>query len=349
MKAMVYTGESGVRLQTVDDPKIDDHDSAIVKVTHCSICGSDSQFYHGINNASTDTNFCLGHETIGEVVELGNHVDRVKSGDKVMLSGLTSKACGLCANCKAGKPFYCHRQQIGIYGNSLALHGGQAEAILVKDANVNATLIPEGLSAEQAVLLTDTLPTAYFGCENAEIKPGGSVAVVGLGPIGLMAVELAFVFGANQVFAIDPVAYRRERSEALGAVALAPDEAAQAIAEATDAAMASSIINAAGNEASIQLSAEIASNRGVIACIGIAHSPTVQFPHILAISKSLTFRSVLAYVPIAWPALIPLLQSGRISPEKVFSHHMPLSQGEQAYKQFVERLDNTVKVVMNPD
>ena len=349
MKALVFTGDSGVRYQTVDDPKLDDHDSAIVKVTHCSICGSDSQFYYGFNNASTDTDFCVGHETIGEVVEVGNQVDRVKCGDGVMLSGLTCKACGHCTNCKAGKPFYCHRQQLGFYGNSLALQGGQAEAILVRDANANATLIPEGISAEQALLLTDTLATAWFGCEKAEIKPGGTVAVVGLGPIGLMAVELAFVFGANQVFAMDPVAYRRQRAEALGAVSLTPEEALEAITEATDAAMAGSVIDAAGNDSTIQLSAEIAGNRGVIACVGISHNPTVQFPQILAVTKSLTFRAVLSYVPMSWPALIPLLQSGRIGPERVFSHHMPLSQGEQAYKQFFEKLDSTVKVVLNPD
>jgi len=348
VKAMVFEGESGVRYRAVDDPTLRDHSSAIVKVTHCSICGSDSQFYHGINNASTDTGFCVGHETIGEVVELGRHVDQVKHGDQVMLSGLTSKACGVCANCKAGKPFYCHRLQLGIYGNSCALHGGQAEAILVPDAKANATLIPEGISAEQALLLTDTLATAYFGCEKAEIQPGGAVAVVGLGPIGLMAVELAFVFGASQVFAIDPVDYRREQARTLGAVPLKPEEAAQEMTEATDAAMADSIIDAAGRESSIQLSAEIASNRGVIACVGISHHPTLQFPHLLAIMKSLTFRSVLSYVPMSWPALIPLLQSGRIRPERVFSHHMPLSEGEQAYTQFFEKQDSTLKVVLNP-
>ena len=349
MKAMVFTGEAGVSYQTVDDPVLSDHDSAIVKVSHCSICGSDGQFYHGINNASTDTGFCVGHETIGEIVEVGNSVGRVKSGDKVMLSGLTSKACGLCANCKAGKPFHCHRQEMSIYGNGLALQGGQAEAILVRDADTNATLIPEGISAKQSLLLTDTLPTAYFGCENAEIKPGSTVAVVGLGPIGLMAVELAFVFGANRVFAIDPVAYRREQAQALGAVPLTPEQAPEAITEATDAAMAGSVVDAAGNDASIGLSVQIASNRGVVSCVGISHNPVVQFPQMLAVVKSITFRSALAYVPITWPALIPLLQSGRIQPDRVFSHQMPLSQGEEAYRQFFDSREDTLKVVLRPE
>ena len=349
MKAMVYTGEAGVKYQTVDDPVIQDHSSAIVKVSHCSICGSDTQFYHGINNASADTGFCVGHESIGEIVEVGNAVGRVKSGDKVMLSGFTSKACGVCSNCKAGKPFYCHRQQMGIYGNSSAMQGSQAEAVHVPDADTNATLIPEGISAEQALLLTDTLATAYFGCEGAAINPGSKVAVVGLGPIGLMAVELAFVFGATEVFATDPVDYRRERAKSLGAVPLSPEQAVEHIVEATDAEMIPSIIDAAGNDASIQLSADLAGNRGVISCVGISHNPKVQFPQMLAVVKSLTFKSSLACVPMTWPSLIPLLQSGRIQPEKVFSHRMKLSEGESAYQKFCERHDHSLKIILNPD
>ncbi len=348
MKAMVYTGKAGVKYQTVDDPKITDHAGAIVKVTHCSICGSDSQFYHGFNIASEDIDFCIGHETVGEVVEVGNQVGIVKCGDQVMLSGMTTKSCGVCANCKAGKPLHCHRLDMGIYGNSAALHGGQAEAIWVPEADANATIVPEGISNEQAVLLTDTLCTAHFGCKNAEVSPGSVVAVVGLGPIGLMAVELAFVFGARQVFAIDPVGYRRDRAASLGAVPLSPEVAAEHIAEATDGAMAKSVVDAAGNDATTQLSCAVAANRGVVCCVGISHDPVIQFPQLLALTKSLTFRTTLAYPTEAWPTLIPLLQSGQIRPEKLFSHTMTLAEGEKAYELFMERLDDTVKVMLNP-
>lgn len=347
MKGMVFTGDEGVRYQHIDDPTVQDSKGAIVKVSHCSICGSDTQFYHGINNASADTHFCIGHEAIGEIVEVGSDVKSARPGDKVMLSGLTSEPCGKCANCWAGRPFYCHKQVLGIYGTGLAMPGTQAEAVHVPNADKNATLIPDGVSNEQALLLTDTLPTAFFGCDNADIRPGSRAAIVGLGPIGLMAVELAFVFGATEVFAIDPVAYRRDKAAAMGAISLHPEEALEAIAESTDGEMVHSVIDAAGRSSSIELAANIAANRGVISCVGISHEPTVSFPQILSVVKSLTFRSALTYVPMTWPRLIPLLQHDTISPQNVFSHRLPLSEGERAYQLFCEREDSALKIILD--
>ena len=348
MKALVFNGEQGVKHQTIDDPKLQDDEGAIVRVTHCSICGSDSQFYHGINNASADIGFCVGHEAVGEIAEVGRKVNHLSHGDQVMLAGLILDACGVCATCKAGKPRYCHRQNLTIYGNSLALHGSQAEAVLVPNADANATLIPDGVSHEQALLLTDTLPTAFIGCENAAIKPGSAVAVVGLGPIGLMAVELAYSLEASRVFAIDPIAYRREKAEKLGATAYSPETAFEAIVEETDGLMVSSIVDAAGNDASIEMSAMLAAYHGTISCVGISHTPHVKYPQIMSIVKSLTFRSALSYVSETWPDLVPMLQQGRIQPEKVLSHTLPLAEGERAYELFMNKLDDATKIVLNP-
>ncbi|MDE0272599.1 MAG: alcohol dehydrogenase catalytic domain-containing protein [Gammaproteobacteria bacterium] len=348
MKALVFNGEQGVQHQTVDDPMLRDDDGAIVRVTHCSICGSDSQFYHGFNNASDDVGFCIGHEAVGEIAEVGRNVNHLSPGDPVMLAGLILDTCGDCATCKAGQPRYCRRQNLTIYGNSLRLHGSQAEAVLVPNADANATLIPDGISHEQALLLTDTLPTAFIGCQHAAIKPGSDIAVIGLGPIGLMAVELAYALGAGRVFAIDPIAYRREKAEGLGATAIAPDTAFEAIVEATDGLMVGSIVDAAGNDASIELSAMIAAYHGTISCVGISHSPHVKYPQIMSIAKSLTFRSALSYVSETWPDLVPMLQQGRIQPEKVLSHTLPLAEGERAYELFMNKLDDTTKIVLNP-
>ena len=348
MKAMVFTGSEGVKLQTIADPVLEDQQSAIVKVSQCSICGSDSQFYHGINIASEDSHFCVGHETIGEVAEVGREVKHRKVGDKVLLSGFVPTPCGNCAQCHALNPGACQFHGMRIYGNSHDLPGGQAEGIAVPQADLNATPIPEGVSDDQALLLTDTLCTAYMACHNAEIRPGSTVAVIGLGPIGLMAVELAFIFGAAQVFAIDPIEHRRQLAADLGAAPLHPDQTMASIVEATGSKLVPHVVDCAGVEATIHLAINIAAVRGVISCVGIGHNPNIEFPQLLTLSKSITFRPAVTFVPGMWPALIPLLQHGRIKPQRVFSHRLSLDEGEQAYKLFMERKDNTVKVVMEP-
>jgi threonine dehydrogenase-like Zn-dependent dehydrogenase len=155
---------------------------AIVRMDRCGICGSDLHIYQG-HGFTEDLGYCVGHEAVGEVVEVGRGVRRLKAGDKVMLSAAVG--CGSCANCLAGEINRCITGRAGCYGLSHNLEGCQAEAIRVPAADFNAAPIPEGLTADQALMLTDNLPTAWFGLRNAEVGPGDTVAVVGLGPIGL--------------------------------------------------------------------------------------------------------------------------------------------------------------------
>src|ERR1700748_198300 len=178
MKGLCYHGARDIRYDGMADPAIADDRDVIVKMDRCGICGSDLHIYHG-EGFSPDLGFCVGHEAIGEVVEVGRGVRKLKAGDKVMLSAAVG--CGSCEMCLAGHITRCLNNQMQCYGLSANLQGCQAEAIRVPAADFNAHPVPEGLTPDQALMLTDNLPTAWFGCLGAEIAPGKTVVVVGLG------------------------------------------------------------------------------------------------------------------------------------------------------------------------
>lgn len=345
MKALRYFGARDIRYESMDDPVLLDDRDAIIKVDRCAICGSDLHIYHG-HGFSEDLGFCVGHEAVGEVVEVGRAVRRLKPGDKVMMSAAVG--CGACASCLAGDVIHCATNSGSCYGLSSRLQGAQAEAMRVPAADFNATLIPEGISADQALMLTDSLATAWFGATNADIASGATVAVVGLGPIGLMAVESAFVLGAARVFAIDLVPERRRLAQELGAIALEPGDAPQIIAEATRGRMCESVIEAVGLTPTISLSLRLAGRRATVSVIGVAQDRRFDFPMSKAFGQGLTFRIGTCSVPETWPALIPLIQAGRLKPERYISHVMPLSDGERAYGIFDRREDGALKMVMTP-
>ena len=230
MKALRYFGPRDIRYETMDDPAIQDARDVIVKVDRCAICGSDLHIYHG-EGFSEDLGFCVGHESVGEVVEVGRAVRRLKEGDKVMLSAAVG--CGACASCLAGNVIHCENNAAGCYGLSSRLQGSQAEAVRVPAGEANARVIPEGISLDQALMMTDALATSWFGCRNADIASGRTVAIVGLGPIGLMGIENAWVMGAARVFAIE-TPLPQAKPEIRAAVAgLVPEDRPGDFAQAT--------------------------------------------------------------------------------------------------------------------
>jgi threonine dehydrogenase-like Zn-dependent dehydrogenase len=266
MKALLYQGPRDIRCETFDDPGLASDRDAIVRMTRCGICGSDLHIYHG-QGFSPDLGFCVGHEAVGEVVEVGKAVTRLKVGEPVMLSAAVG--CGACAPCLADDIVQCRNNLMQCYGLSHRLEGCQAEYIRVPAADFNAAPIPDGLTADQALMLTDNLPTAWFGLKGLRIQPGETVVVVGLGPIGLMGVEGAFAMGAGRVFAVDLVAERRAIAETLGAVALHPDSAAGVIAEATKGRMADAALEAVGADATIRTAIALVGRQGRVSAIGV--------------------------------------------------------------------------------
>jgi 2-desacetyl-2-hydroxyethyl bacteriochlorophyllide A dehydrogenase len=345
MKALCYFGARDVRYETMADPDLKDDRDVLVKMDRCGICGSDLHIYQG-HGFSEDLGFCVGHEAVGEVVEIGRGVRRLKAGDKVMISAAVG--CGACAPCLAGNVIQCRNNAAQCYGLSSRLQGCQAEAIRVPAGDFNAAPIPDGLSADQALMLTDNLPTAWFGCKNAGIGPGQTVAVVGLGPIGLMAVEGAFVLGASRVFAIDLVPERRAIAESLGATALDAHEAIEMIAQATGGRMADCAVEAVGADATINLAIKAVGRQGVVSVIGVNQTRKFELDMAVAFIKGLTFRIGTCSVPEHWPELVPLIQQGRLHPERFVTHHMPLSQGAEAYQLFDARQAGALKMVMTP-
>lgn len=343
MKALTYHAAKDIRFESIADPKITKPHAAIVKVKACGICGSDLHIYQG-HGFTDDIGYCVGHEAVGEIVEIGPHVETLKVGDQVMISAAVG--CGRCAACRAGDCVKCEFNDTGCYGLSHKLPGCQAEAVMVPHADQNAALIPEGLSAEQALMLTDNLPTAYLGATNSDIRPGGIVTVVGLGPIGLMAVEIAFALGASRVYAADLVPERRAMAERLGAIALTPGDERAELKEFTKGRFAESVVEAVGADATLKLAISLAGKQGTVSTIGVNQSKQFPFPMALAFNKGLTFRTSLCSVVKHWPELVPLVRGGRLKPEQFISHRMPLSEGAHAYDLFNDRRDGALKMVL---
>lgn len=345
MKALRYYGARDVRYEAMDDPTPQTERDAIIKVEACSICGSDLHIYHG-HGFSEDTGFCVGHEAVGEVVEVGRGVHRLKVGDKVMLPAAVG--CGACRSCLSGNVANCEFNAGACYGLSARLQGSQAEAVRVPAADMNAVPVPDGVTMEQALMMTDALATAWFGARNADITPGSSVAVIGLGPIGLMAVDSAFVMGAHVVYAIDPIAERRAMAEASGAIALHPDEALERIKQDTRGNKVDCVVEVVGSDATVDFALRLVKRRGTVSVIGVQQSRRFAFPLERAFAAGLTFRIGTCSVPEELPALFPLVQSGRLRPEKYVSHRMPLSEGVEAYRLFEAREAGALKMVLTP-
>jgi 2-desacetyl-2-hydroxyethyl bacteriochlorophyllide A dehydrogenase len=346
MKALRYYGARDVRYEAMDDPAPQSTRDAIVKVEACSICGSDLHIYHG-HGFSEDIGFCVGHEAVGEVMETGSGVHRLKVGDKVMIPAAVG--CGACRACLAGVINLCEFGMGACYGLSAKLQGSQADAVRVPAADMNAVRLPEGVSMDQALMMTDALATAWYGARNADIVPGASVAVIGLGPIGLMAVDSAFVMGAHVVYAIDPIAERRALAEASGAIALHPDDALERIKADTKGRKLDCAVEVVGSDVTVELALRLVRARGTVSVIGVQQSRRFPFPLERAFAAGLTFRTGTCSVPEELPALFPLVQSGRLRPEKYISHRMPLSEGAEAYRLFEAREAGALKMVLIPD
>lgn len=231
MKALVYHGRGDVRCETVPDPRIEDDRDAIIKVSACAICGSDLHLIGGFV-PMMKAGDVLGHECMGEVVEVGSSNKRLKVGDRVVIP--FALACGECRMCQMELYSCCERsnrngkEQADSLGYAVAgalgyshltggYAGGQAEYVRVPFADFGAFIVPDGFTDEQVLFLSDIFPTGYMAAENCDIKPGQTIAVWGCGPVGLFSVMSAFALGAGRVIAIDSIKERLELARSLGA------------------------------------------------------------------------------------------------------------------------------------
>jgi alcohol dehydrogenase len=344
MRALTYQGPRQVAYEQVPDPVPDHVDGAVVRITACGICGSDLHIYEG-HGFSPDLGYCIGHEAVGEVVEVGSGVRNFSVGDRVLVSASTG--CGSCGPCRRGWVLGCERGLSGCYGLSHALEGSQAEAVGVPFADGNLARIPASISDDAALVLTDNAPTAWFGARQARIRIGDVVAVVGCGPVGLMAIAAAQIMGASKVFAIDLVEERRQLAATLGAEPIGDDPVRQ-VRELTSGRGVDAVIEAVGADATITLALSIAAVAGRVSVIGVSHNQAFPFKLMTAQTKCLEFTAGLCSVQQELPTLLRLTEAGRLHPEQVVTHHLPLSEGAAAYELFHSRADGVGKVVLDP-
>jgi threonine dehydrogenase-like Zn-dependent dehydrogenase len=231
MRALTFQGKGRIQYDSVPDPKIEDPRDVVIQVTSCAICGSDLHIYNGVIPHMHDGDI-LGHETMGEVVEVGSDVSRLRVGDRVVVP--FTIACGTCYFCKRGlysgcersnpdsavAKEYWHNSPAGLFGYSHMLGGyagGQAEYLRVPYADVGPIKVPGGMTDDQALFLSDIFPTGYMAAEHCDISQGDTIAIWGCGPVGQMAIRSAFLLGAERVFAIDCVPERLTMAADAGA------------------------------------------------------------------------------------------------------------------------------------
>ena len=379
MKAMNYRGPYRVRLDDKPEPMIEHPRDAIVRVTRSCICGSDLHLYHGFV-PDTRVGSTFGHEFTGVVEQVGPEVETLKVGDRVLVP--VNFACGQCHFCKQGLFGNCHESNPGatavggIFGYSHTaggFDGGQAEYVRVPYADVGPTVIPEWMDLDDAVLLTDVVPTGYQAAEMAGIQKGDTVAIFGAGPIGIMAARCAWLFGAGRVIVFDRLEYRLEFVREYGPAEVynyeEVDDVVTFMKHTTDGLGADVAIDAVGCEASgnawqtvigkklkLQSGSAIAlhwainsvKKGGIVSIVGV-YGPTGNLVPIgNVVNKGITLRANQAAVKRLLPRIIEHVEAGRIDPKRLITHRVPLEEVADAYHIFSRKLDGCIKPVLVP-
>jgi S-(hydroxymethyl)glutathione dehydrogenase/alcohol dehydrogenase len=379
MRAMVYRGPYKIRVEEKDIPAIEHPNDAIIRVTLAAICGSDLHLYHGLM-PDTRIGHTFGHEFIGVVHEVGSSVRNLQVGDRVMVP--FNIYCGSCWFCARGLYSNCHNVNAnatavgGIYGYSHTTggyDGGQAEYVRVPFADVGPAKIPDWMSDEDAVLLTDATATGYFGAQLGDISEGDTVVVLGAGPVGLVAAQSSWLMGAGRVIVVDHLDYRLEKArdfahaETLNFAEY--DDVVVELKKQTDHLGADVVIECVGAEADGNLLQHVAGAKlkmqggspvalnwaidgarkgGTISVMG-AYGPipnAVKFGD--ALNKGLTLRMNQAPVKRQWPRLFEHVRNGYLEPAALVTHRFPLEEIPEAYHVFSSKLDGCIKPLIVP-
>jgi threonine dehydrogenase-like Zn-dependent dehydrogenase len=344
MRAVTFQAPGEVLVQDVPEPEIGHPEDAIVRVQASGICGSDLHIYHG--RVPVERGFTIGHEYVGTVEQVGTDVERVAVGDLVL--GCFHSACGTCAACIRGDYHRCQRGRTFGHGSFLGnLPGAQAELLLVPRANLTLRRVPEGMSADVALFAGDVMGTGYHAIAHAGTRAGDTVAVLGLGPVGLCAVQAARAAGASQVFAIDTVAPRLELARQFGAkpVHLTEEDPKAVVREATERLGTDVVVDAVGDPAPLGLAISLCRDAGTISGIG-AYAGRGEVTLGLAWLKGLTVRLGLANVIAHVDRILAMMSAGILDPGPLVSEHMALEQAPEAYALYDRR--EALKIVLTP-
>jgi threonine dehydrogenase-like Zn-dependent dehydrogenase len=389
MLANCWIGKNDVRVERVPDPTILNQSDVIVKITSTAICGSDLHLYGGYV-PTMESGDILGHEFMGEVVETGRKVKNLKKGDRVVVP--FPIACGGCLSCQRGLFSVCENSNpnawmaeklwghspAGVFGYSHLLGGfagGQAEYARVPFADVGPIKVPEELSDDQVLFLSDIFPTGYMGADMCNIKPGDTIAVWGCGPVGLFAMKSAFMLGAERVIAIDRFPERlRMASERVGAIPLNYEkiDIPEVLKEMTGGRGPDACIDAVGLEAhapgimgaydkakqammlesdrpnALRQAIMACANGGTVSIVGVYGGFIDKFPIGSVMNRSLTIRTGQCHVQRYLRPLLEKIRSGAIDPSFVVTHHMPLQDAPRGYAMFRDKEDECIKIVLKP-
>ena len=380
MLAMNYRGPFRIRADRDRPyPEIEHPEDAIVRVLRSCICGSDLHLYHGLV-PDTRVGSTFGHEFIGEVVEVGSDVEKLKIGDRVTVP--FNIACGKCAFCKQELYGLCHEANPqatavgGVFGYSHTAggyNGGQAEYARVPYADVGPTVIPDWMDPDDAVLLTDVVPTGYQAAEMGGIQKGDTVVVFGAGPIGLMAAKSAWLFGAGRVIVIDqedyrlnfaekwanaevhnfkfiedPVVFIKKTTDSLGADVCIDAVGAEAAGDAMNTLMGRKMLLQGGTTTALRWAINSVKKGGIVSIVGVYGPIDALVPIGNVLNKGITIRASQASVKRLVPKLMEHIKNGVINPKEMITHRIPLEEVAEGYHIFSHKLDGCIKTVLIP-
>ncbi len=344
MRAVTFQAAGDVRVEDVPEPELIASDDAIVRIEASGVCGSDLHIYHG--RVKIEPGFTIGHEYVGTVVAAGDEVTRVAVGDRVL--GCFQTACGTCYFCRRGWYHRCEHSRTFGHGAGLgSLPGTQAEMAVVPHANLVLRRVPEGMTNDTALFAGDVMGTGFHAVVSSGLQPGDVVAVLGLGPVGLCAVQAARAVGAARVLAVDSVPERLAVAASFGAEAvhLGEQDVREVAKQFTEGRGVDVCIEAVGDPRALDTAIRITRACGTVQCVGV-YAERAEVHMGLLWLKSMTLCGGQANVIGHVDRVLAMMSAGLLDPTPLVTHHMPLDDAAEAYAIYDRR--EALKIVLQP-
>ncbi len=344
MRAVTFQAPGEVRVEERPDPELEGRSDALIRVEGTGVCGSDLHIYHG--RVQIEPGFILGHEFVGTVIATGADVTTVSEGDRVL--GTYSTACGECFFCARGDFHKCDNGRVFGHGATLgSLQGAQAELLLVPNADLTLRPIPDGLTDEVALFAGDVMGTGYHAVVETGLEPGGSIAVLGLGPVGLCAVQAARAGGAETIIAVDTVAQRLDMARSFGAtpVHLTEEDVRATVKAATEGRGVDVTVDAVGHPDALELACRITRKAGTVSATGV-YAERLELHMGIVWIKALTLKTGHANVIKHLDPVLEALTDGTLDPAPLVTHRMSLDEAPEAYEIYDRR--EALKILLTP-